>query len=532
MRIALLQLNPTVGDLNGNRERLQQVVQNLPPDLDLILTPELSLVGYPPRDLLLQPSFIARCHEAAQQLAQDLAGSPPLLVGLPMVNPLRPGRPLFNSAALLHRGRLQQTFHKTLLPTYDVFDEDRYFEPAENNPLLEIAGERLGVSICEDLWKEQCPRYHSDPVAQLVALGATGLVNLSASPYVQGKQTLRESMLGRLCAQHGLPLAYVNQVGGNDDLIFDGYSCALDATGQVVARAPGFEEAVVILDQGQGTMAARPDEITEIWQALVLGTRDYARKCGFKQALLGLSGGVDSAVTAAIACAALGAEQVLGVLMPSPYSSAGSIADSLTLAQNLGIKTLTIPIAPAMTTFEQMLTPAFAGYAPDVTEENVQARIRGNLLMALSNKYGALLLTTGNKSELAVGYCTLYGDLCGGLAVIADLPKTQVYALAQQIPAIPRAILTKAPSAELRPDQTDQDSLPPYPLLDAILAQHLEHQASAAELVAQGFPAAVVAQVLRLVQRAEFKRRQIPPGLKVTDRAFGTGWRMPIARQG
>ncbi|WP_287129876.1 NAD+ synthase [Candidatus Cyanaurora vandensis] len=537
MRMALLQLNPTVGDLTGNQTQIREAVRGLGESVDLVVTSELSLVGYPPQDLLLQPSFVTRCWQHCEQLAQELAGSPPVLVGLPTVNPHSPGRPLFNSAVLLHEGQIQQTFHKTLLPTYDVFDEDRYFEPASPTPLLILGQERIGVSICEDLWNDRDywdrPRYHQDPVAAWAAAGATYLVNLSASPYSRGKQTRREAMLGKLCHKHQLPLVYVNQVGGNDDLIFDGYSCAFDRLGRLIARAPGFTPAVLIVDT-VGTMAPLLPELEEVGTALVLGTRDYIRKCGFKQVLLGLSGGIDSAVTAVIAAQALGPEHVLGVLMPSPYSSAASVTDSLELAQALGIQTLTIPIQPAMNAFDQMLSGAFADYAPDVTEENIQSRLRGNILMALTNKYGAMLLTTGNKSELAVGYCTIYGDMCGGLAVIADLLKTQVYHLAHWLNrdriVIPADILTKPPSAELRPDQTDQDALPPYALLDAVLEQHLTYHADHAELVAQGFPAPVVAQVLRWVRNAEFKRRQAPPGLRVTERAFGTGWRLPIAR--
>ncbi|WP_218079234.1 NAD+ synthase [Anthocerotibacter panamensis] len=538
MRIALVQLNPRVGDLTANSQAIAQAVLSLDPQPDLVVTPELSLVGYPPRDLLLQPAFVQTVWHEAEQLAQRLAHTAPVLVGAPVANPQSLGRPLYNSALLLHQGRIADSLHKTLLPTYDVFDEDRYFEPYVGSRVIRVGKELVGVSICEDLWNDRDywsrPRYHHDPVQSLVAQGASLLVNLSASPYTRDKQRLREDMLCKLAYKHRLPLVYVNQVGGNDDLIFDGYSLMLNAQGDVIARARGFAPDILVVDETGGRLCALLEPEEELWEALVLGTRDYVRKCGFRQVLLGLSGGIDSALTAAIACDALGSKNVLGVLMPSPYSSSGSVSDSLTLAQNLGMQTLTLPIAPAMDAYDQILQEAFTGYSPDVTEENIQARIRGNLLMALSNKYGALLLTTGNKSELAVGYCTLYGDMSGGLGVIADLPKTQVYTLAHWLnrdgTILPEAILTKAPSAELRPDQTDQDALPPYELLDAILERHLADHQGAEEIIRAGYPPVVVTQILAWVKRAEFKRHQTPPGLKVTDRAFGTGWRMPIAR--
>ncbi len=537
MRIALLQLNPTVGDFVGNRGLILQAVHALAPQPDLVITPELSLVGYLPRDLLLQPAFIQRAHAEAQLLATDLKGYAPVLVGVPQINPAEEGKPLFNSALLLHEGKIQRAIHKTLLPTYDVFDEDRYFEPSPHVEVLKIGETLVGVCICEDLWNDRDywakPRYHLDPVAQLVQAGAKWIINLSASPYTLGKQQFREQMLGQLARKHNVPLVYVNQVGGNDDLVFDGYSSMFDPQGQLVARAPGFVPATLVVDDQGGPVAERLAEPAGLWEALVLGTRDYVHKCGFQRVLLGLSGGIDSALTCAIAVAALGADQVLGVLLPSPYSSAGSLTDSQDLAQNLGIQTLTIPIGPAMDIYDQLLGEAFTSYGPDITEENIQSRIRGNLLMALSNKYGALLLTTGNKSELAVGYCTIYGDMCGGLAVIADLPKTKVYVLAQwlndQKSVIPEVILTKPPSAELRPDQKDQDSLPPYEILDVILQRHIEQHQGLDQIVAAGFPERLVQKIMYLVKRAEFKRRQIPPGIKVTDRAFGTGWHMPIA---
>jgi NAD+ synthase (glutamine-hydrolysing) len=392
---------------------------------------------------------------------------------------------------LLKDGAIGAEFHKQLLPTYDVFDEDRYFEPGSGPQILELDGVRLGVSICEDLWNDRDfwkrRRYHADPVESLVQAGAQAIVNLSASPFTSGKQQLREKMLSYTAAKYHLPLLYANQVGGNDDLIFDGRSCAFDLQGRMIARGRGFEDDLILVDLASGD--------------------------------------------AAIAVEALGKDNVLGVLMPSPYSSQGSIDDSLELAHNLGIRTVTIAIRDIMAAFEGSLSPVFAGMAADVTEENVQARIRGNLLMALSNKYGSLLLTTGNKSEIAVGYCTLYGDMSGGLAVIADLPKTMVYRVSKRRKEIPAAILTKAPSAELKPDQKDQDTLPPYDELDAILELHLEQCLPADEIIAHGHDASTVQRVVRMFRNSEFKRRQAAPGLKVTSRAFGIGWRMPIARK-
>ncbi len=542
LRIALLQVNPTAGDITGNAALIVRAAQQAQAQgSDLAVTSELALMGYLPRDLLMSRGFVRRGEEALHRMAADLAGGPPLMVGLATLNPAEMGRPLFNSAVLLHHGVPGPVFHKTLLPTYDVFDEDRYFEPASGPQVLEWNGWRLGISICEDVWNDrdfwQRRRYHHDPVEVLADAGAQAIVNLSASPFTAGKQTLREEMLSHMARKHRLPIVIINQVGGNDDLIFDGHSAAFDAQGHMFARARGFEEDTILVDLAAGTGAIAPEDFApeaEIWNALVLGVRDYARKTRFQRVLLGLSGGVDSSLTAAIAAAAMGPENVLGVLMPSCYSSAGSVDDSLDLARNLGIRTLTLPISGIMRGYDEALADAFRGLAPDVTEENIQSRIRGNLLMALSNKFGSLLLTTGNKSEMAVGYCTLYGDMNGGLAVIADLPKMMVYRVARwrnrRRPDIPEAVLTKAPSAELRPDQTDQDSLPPYELLDQILELHIEQSQSAEEIVAQGFDEPTVRHVLRMARMAEFKRKQAAPVLKVTSRAFGTGWRMPIAR--
>jgi NAD+ synthase (glutamine-hydrolysing) len=540
MRIALAQRNYTVADLEGNAALIADAVRDAAEqNADLVVTSELALLGYPPRDLLLQPAFIQRSWEVLEQLARDLRGACPVLVGVAEPNDASEGRALFNSAVLLEDGKLATRFRKCLLPTYDVFDEDRYFEPTSGPTILEWKGWRLGVTICEDAWNDRDfsrrRRYHTDPVEILAASSPHCVINLSASPFTAGKQKFREDMLGGIALKHRIPLLYVNQVGGNDDLVFDGRSCAFDKAGKLIARGCSFEEDLVLIDLERLTGDIALDDFSseaEIWKALVLGTRDYVRKCGFEHVLLGLSGGVDSSLTAAIAVQAVGAKNVLGVLMPSPYTSPESVEDALQLADGLGIQTLTLPIERSMRAFQESLREAFTGYSSDVTEENLQARIRGNLLMALSNKFGALLLTTGNKSEIAAGYCTLYGDMSGGLAVISDLPKKMVYRLAWdnlEKYKIPERVLVKAPSAELRLNQKDQDTLPPYELLDAILELHIEHHQSAGEIIAQGFDEETVQQVLERIKSAEFKRKQAAPGIKVTDRAFGTGWRMPIA---
>jgi NAD+ synthase (glutamine-hydrolysing) len=543
MKIALLQVNPTVGDVAGNARLILDALRTASQaGADLAATPELSLVGYLPRDLLLNPGFVRRSWEALEALARDAKDLAPVLVGLPEPNPSDEGRPLFNTAVLLRDGRVEQRFRKALLPTYDVFDEDRYFEPYHGAQLLDVAGTRIGISICEDIWNDRDfwkrRRYHHDPIDELASSGASLVLNMSASPFTAGKHRRREEMLGSMALKHRLPIAYVNQYGGNDDLVFDGRSSVFGADGAAIARGRSFDADVVVCDVGSGRPIGAATDLdieSEIWRALALGTRDYCRKCGFSSVVLGLSGGIDSALTAAIAADALGADKVLGVLMPSPYSSQGSIDDARELAANLGIETMTLPIEPLMRTFDGTLGAALGADLPGVAAENIQARIRGNLLMALSNTRGALLLTTGNKSELSVGYCTLYGDMSGGLAVIADVPKTMVYRVSQWRndsagrPVIPAATITKPPSAELRPNQTDQDSLPPYDILDDILQRHVERHQTAEEIVGAGFDPATVARVLRLVRLAEFKRKQAAPGIKVTDRAFGTGWRMPIA---
>ena len=543
MKIALLQIDPTVGDLAGNaRLILDALVEAHAHGASLAVTPELGLTGYLPRDLLLSGGFVGRAWELLEALARDARALPSVLVGLPEPNLSDEGRPLFNSAVLLQDGSVGSRFRKALLPTYDVFDEDRYFEPFHGPQTLELGGRRLGITICEDIWNDRDfwkrRRYHHDPIEELVRAGADAIVNLSASPFTAGKHARREEMLGALARRHGVPLVYVNQYGGNDDLVFDGRSCAFDATGAPTARGRSFESDVVICDLDGRKRIAPPSDITiesEIWRALVLGTRDYVRKCGFRDVVIALSGGIDSALTAAIAAEAVGAGRVLGMLMPSPFSSRGSVDDARQLADNLGIETMILPIENIMRAYDVVLADAFSNQDVGVAKENLQARIRGVLLMALSNSHGAMVLTTGNKSELSVGYCTLYGDMSGGLAVIADVPKTMVYRVARWRnqtagrSVIPDASLTKAPSAELRPNQTDQDTLPLYDVLDDILERHIERHQSAKEIVRAGFDEATVDQVIRLVRIAEFKRKQAAPGLKVTDRAFGTGWRMPIA---
>ena len=542
MRIALAQTNPVVGDVVGNTGRIIDLIsQARQAGAALVAFPELSVVGYPPRDLLLKPRFVKANVEAVHRIAESCVGIA-ALVGFVEPNAEPVGRELRNAAAYCTGGQVQAVRYKSLLPTYDVFDERRYFEPGPEVTLVQHAGTDVGVSICEDLWndKQVVGRqiYTRDPVGQLAAAGVKVLINMSASPFEQDKHAFRVRLFGDQARRHRAAILFVNQVGGNDELVFDGASTAFDERGSVIAQARPFEEDLLLVDletPSANRVEAYPSSVASVHDALALGTRDYVRKCGFKRVLLGLSGGVDSAVTAAIAAAALGPEAVTGVAMPSRYSSDHSRSDAEVLARNLGIDFRTIPIAPIHESFEKYLQPHFAGRPADITEENVQARIRGALLMAMSNKFGWLVLTTGNKSELAVGYCTLYGDMCGGLAVIADVPKMMVYALARHInqragrEIIPPGTLTKAPSAELRPDQTDQDSLPPYELLDEILDLYIRQEKSPEEIVAAGFDAQTVQKIVRLVDTSEYKRKQAALGLKVTSRAFGVGRRMPIA---
>ncbi|NLX13160.1 MAG: NAD+ synthase [Phycisphaerales bacterium] len=542
MKIALVQLNFVVGDVRGNSEKiLAGLGRAASAGASLAIFSELAVVGYPPRDLLLKPEFVRANVKAVQQIAESCRGIA-CLVGFVEENKESLGRSLRNAVAYCAEGRVQQVCHKSLLPTYDVFDEERYFEPGPPVSLINHEGVSLGVSICEDLWNDEQligrRLYHEDPVGRLATAGADLIINVSASPFGHEKHDFRIRLFGSQARRHRRPIIFVNQVGGNDELVFDGASAVFNERGQVVAQGGAFQEDMLLVDLAapdSWRLDPYPVDIAHIHDALVLGTRDYVHKCGFRKVVLGLSGGVDSAVTAAIATEALGPEAVTGVAMPSRYSSTHSLTDAEDLARNLGIDYKVIPISPIHDTFEEYLKPNFADCPPDITEENIQARIRGVLLMALSNKFGWLLLTTGNKSELAVGYCTLYGDMCGGLAVIGDVPKTMVYRLARHIneragrEMVPESTITKPPSAELRPDQTDQDSLPPYEVLDRILEQYITEEKSAGEIIAAGFEAETVHKVIRLVDLSEYKRKQAALCLKVTSRAFGVGRRMPIA---
>jgi NAD+ synthase (glutamine-hydrolysing) len=542
MKVALAQINPTVGDIEGNvRKILEFGRQAAGLGADLVVYPELCITGYPPRDLLLKDSFIKANLEGLKQIA---AGLPEvaLAVGFVDVNPSA-GRPLFNACAVLQGGRTLAVQHKTLLPTYDVFDEDRYFEPAKEYVSCTVAGVSLGLCICEDIWnyKEIAPRprYQVDPVERIASSSPQVLINLSASPFAAGKQHVRHDLVRHQALRWGVPMVYVNQVCGNDQLIFDGRSIVVDGQGKLIARAAAFAEDLLVVDlsSGQGEIKPSPDDRTvNMYQALVLGTGDYMRKCGFNKAVIGLSGGIDSAVTAAIAVKAVGAENVLGVSMPSEYSSESSVKDAQELACNLGIELKIVPINEPLKAFAKLLEPFAPGGGLGVAEENIQARLRGNILMYFSNKFGYLVLTTGNKSELAVGYCTLYGDMCGGLAVISDLPKMMVYDVARYIneeagrEIIPRSTIEKAPSAELRPNQRDQDTLPPYVVLDGIIHAYVEQRRSPEDIVRLGYDKTVVMDVIRRIDSNEYKREQAAPGLKVTAQAFGVGWRMPIAQ--
>ena len=541
MKIALAQLNTTVGDFAGNEAKMLTAYQRgIEARVDMVICPELSVCGYPPRDLLYKRDFLPANWAALQRLAKAI-GKTGLLVGYAGQNEKRPGREATNSAALLQHGGIVAIRHKTLLPTYDVFDEDRYFEPATENAPVEFNGEKIGITICEDVWNDEDfwrdRRYRRNPAVELAEAGARVLINISASPWHLGKNRMRCEMLANLAAKTKCPLIYCNLAGGNDELIFDGASLGFTETGQLAAEGGFFCEDFLVVDiarPGVIRPQAMEDE-EQVYRALTLGLRDYLHKCGFKSAVLGLSGGIDSAVTAVLAVEALGPENVRGVSLPSQFSSQGSLDDAQALAANLGIQYDVIPIQTAFEAVKGELKPVFAGRKEDTTEENIQARLRGVTLMALSNKFGSLLLTTGNKSELAVGYCTLYGDMCGGLAVISDVPKTMIYRLANWInrehELIPAASITKPPSAELRPNQTDQDSLPPYDVLDAILDAYVVGQKSPSEIVQLGFDEATVHRVARLIDFNEYKRRQAAPGLKVTSKAFGVGRRIPIAHR-
>ena len=541
MKVALAQINTTVGDLAGNETAIRAAYQGgVQAGADLVICPELAVSGYPPRDLLHKTAYLEENRAAIERLAKA-TGPTGLLVGYVGRNEQRPGREATNAAALMQNGRVLATRVKMLLPTYDVFDEDRYFEPATENLPVEFNGRKIGVTICEDVWNDEDfwrdRRYRRNPATELAAGGASVLFNLSASPWHLHKNRTRRAMLASLAAKTACPVAYCNLVGGNDELVFDGTSLVFNGAGQLIAEGRMFSEDFIVVDLFQAPVVLHqplPDE-EKIFKALVLGLRDYLHKCGFNSAVLGLSGGIDSALTAVIAAEALGSQNVRGVSLPSQFSSPGSVADARELAKNLGIAYEVIPIQPAFEAVKAQLRPVFIGRAEDTTEENIQARLRGVILMALSNKFGSLLLTTGNKSELAVGYCTLYGDMCGGLAVISDVPKTMVYRVAQWVnrerEIIPHASIVKPPSAELRPNQTDQDSLPPYDVLDAILEAYVVEGHSTAEIVKLGFEEATVRRVVRLIDLNEYKRRQAAPGLKVTSKAFGVGRRIPIAQK-
>ncbi|MFM9994730.1 MAG: NAD+ synthase [Phycisphaerales bacterium] len=569
MRLALAQINPTVGDLAGNAQRIAHWIGKArEAGADLVALPELCLCGYPPKDLLLEEGFVGACVREAQRLGESATAGICVVFGTPL--PVQDGKfdgPIANSLLVYRDGRYVDRYDKRLLPTYDVFDEDRYFTPGDRAVVIEVGRDRakVGLAICEDLWKGEdagfSARYRDrpDPVALLAASGAEVLVVPSASPFVLGKGRRHRDILKRHATTHGLCVASVNQVGGNDDLVFDGHSALFAPDGTLAAAAPGFEEGLIVLDTGGTSSPSAPDPLLSagneelLFKALVTGTRDYVRKTGHTAVIIGLSGGIDSAVTAAIAVAALGRENVLGVAMPGPYSSDHSREDAFELARRLGIRCDSVPIAPPLDGFRKVINPhleskgsrPLGAVLPDLTEENLQSRVRGTLLMALSNRTGALVLTTGNKSELAVGYCTLYGDMNGGYAVLCDVSKMQVYALARWINAtaatcgawagdpspIPERSIAKPPSAELRPNQTDQDSLPPYDVLDAIIERHVERHESPARITREtGIDGATVSRVVRLIRLSEYKRKQLATGPKVTTVAFGTGRRYPIAQ--
>jgi len=542
VKIALAQINPTVGDFTGNLEKIVDASRRAAGEgARLTVFSELSICGYPPADFLEKPSFLARCRTAVDELAARTGDLPTaVLAGVALPAPPDSGKPAVNAAVLVDRGALLLEQHKRLLPFYDVFDEQRYFHAARHQQVVELDGVRLAVSVCEDAWNDKhfWPRrlYSVDPMEELMGQNPAIHINLSSSPFWHGKRETRRQMLAAIARRDKVPVLMCNQVGGNDSLIFDGSSLALNADGKLIAQAASFAEDLIVFDPICAAPIAEPtsDDTEAAYRALVIGTRDYLHKCGFKKALLALSGGIDSALVAAIASDAVGPENLLAIGMPSPYSSAGSVDDSRRLAANLGIRFEVIGISGLFHEYTQALAPLFTGLRPDTTEENIQSRIRGNLMMALSNKFGALVLTTGNKSEMAVGYCTLYGDMVGALALIGDLVKTRVYAVSNWLnrerEVIPPAILEKPPSAELRPGQRDTDSLPPYEVLDPIIEAYVERYETPERIAEEhGFSLALVQQVVRLVERSEYKRQQAAPVLKVTAKSFGMGRRFPIA---
>jgi len=542
MKIGIAQINSVVGDFPGNAKRLIAAYREcVDQGAQLVITPELSLVGYPPRDLVFKSNFVPKCLQALDYLAGEIREIPLLVGYVDHHHPRQPGKPFRNAAAWLENGAIRHRVWKTLLPTYDVFDERRYFEPAESSEPIEWNGKRIGITICEDIWTEdylEIPFYDRNPVDELAGKGIDLILNLSASPYHLGKPAQRRSMIGAIARNTKVPVVYCNAIGGQDQLVFDGHSLVVGSNGRTITQFVGFEESCRTIDPfltTENDEAAEEADASQLYRALVLGLRDYAQKSGFTSACLGLSGGIDSALTAAIAADALGRENIHGLTMPSPYSSRGSVDDSFALAKNLGIRCDEVSIRAPFESIKATMHSLFEGKPEDVTEENMQARIRGLLLMALSNKDNHLLLTTGNKSELSVGYCTIYGDMCGGLAVISDLPKTRVYEISRWLnrerEIIPWNTIEKAPSAELRPNQKDQDTLPPYDTLDAILELYVEHHLSTDDIISRGFDEPTVRWIQRRVDLNEWKRHQAAPGLRVTTKAFGIGRRMPIVQR-
>ena len=542
LKIALAQLNPTIGDLEGNSRKIENACrESRKAGADLVVFSELALTGYPPRDLLYKPDFIAEGQKALAVLVANIQG-PAVLMGHVGKHNGGAGKGLTNSAVLFQNGKILARADKVLLPSYDVFDETRYFQAGSHPVVCELSGLKLGLTICEDIWNfpdfYDQDIYQSNPVEELAKAGAEVILNVSASPYRVGRWQTRQELGRHIVDQHNVPFVLVNQIGGNDDLLFDGHSFVLSAQGEVIAQAKGFEEDLVIVDleRGRGEIRPTPEcDEEEIFRGLVMGVRDYLHKCGYQKAVLGLSGGIDSTLVLAVAVEALGADNVMGISMPSQYTASESVTDAEQLAKNLGVQFSVVPIKELFEAYKNLLSPLYPGMPEDVTEENIQARIRGNILMAASNKLGSMVLSTGNKSEMSVGYCTLYGDMAGGLSVISDVPKMKVYALANWLnrneEIIPRNIIERPPTAELRPDQTDQDSLPPYEVLDPILEGYVEKQWSAERLIEEGFDAEVVRQVTRKVDNNEYKRNQAAPGLKVTAKAFGSGRRNPIAQK-